>query len=121
MGAVTVSAQYVQMRRSEITRRKNDFSFLAPLSAPLTDALRIVSAPISRAAPLIQRLDLPVATEVELAIVKDRCIERATSMIDGLRNSMTENVTLPRSRRNAAYSFAITVLLAEKHTAIPRR
>ena len=121
MGAVKISSQFVEIRKAQITQKK-DFTFLCPVSAPLGDALQIVSGPISRTAPLIQRLNVPVATEVELAIVKNRCVERATSMIDGLRNSIAEGVMLPKSRRNAAaHSFTVTILLAERHAEKPRR
>jgi hypothetical protein len=122
MGIVAVTPNHVEMCRSENLRGRNDFSFLTPLRAPFEDGLRIVSTPQkSRSAPLIQRLQLPVATEVDLAIVKDRCIERATAMLEGLSHSISERVTLPKRRSNAAYSFTVTVLLAERHAEKPHR
>ena len=122
MGVVAITSKHVEMRRSENLRGRNDFSFLSPLRAPLEDGLRIVSAlQKPRSAPLIQRLQLPVATEVDLAIVKDRCIERATAMLEGLSHSISERVTLPTRRSSAAYSFTVTVLLAERHAETPYR
>jgi Family of unknown function (DUF6502) len=122
MGAVAVTSRHVELRRSKLLLRGNDFSFLSPLTAPFKDGLRIVSAPAkSRALPLIQRLRLPVDTEVDLAIVKDRCIERATSMLDGLAHSLGERVTVPKKRSNAAHSFTVTILLAEDHAKKPHR
>lgn len=121
-GAVTVSSQYVVMRRSEIFRNGNDFSFLSPIAAPFEDALRIVSRPARSKSPAsIQRLHIPVATEVDLAIVKARCIERATSMLEGLGHSTSERVTIPTTRGSAAYSFSVTILLAENSSNKPRR
>jgi Family of unknown function (DUF6502) len=122
MGAVEVTSRHVWLRKPAHLRGRNDFSFLSPLTAPFKDGLSIVSAPPkSRAPPLIQRLHLPVNTEVDLAIVRNRCIERATSMLDGLAQSISDRVTLPTKRTNAGYSFTVTILLAEDRTKKPPR
>jgi hypothetical protein len=121
MGAVALTSRYVALRGSQVLRRRNDFSFLSPLAAPLKDGLGIVSATTKAGAfPLIQRLNLPAATDVDLSIVKARCIERVTSMLEGLGHSISDTVTLPTKRTNAAaYSFTVTVLLAENRAKKP--
>jgi hypothetical protein len=114
MRAIVLTSRHVELRRMEQSKRPNDYSFLTPLAGPFKDGLRIVStAPKLRAASLIQRLHLPVNTEIDLEIVKARCIDRATSMLEGLSHSINQRVTVPPKRSNAAYSFTVTVLLAE--------
>ena len=122
LGVVGVTGQHVELLGSDRLQRRNDFSFLAPLTAPLKDGLRIVSASIrTRSSPLIQRLHLPVNTEVDLAFVKDRCIERTTSMLEGLSHSTSDRVMLQKKQGRATYSFTVTVLLAENSPKKPQR
>jgi hypothetical protein len=62
-----------------------------------------------------------VETEVDLTLVRDRCAASAKSMLDGLGHSLGRQVTLPARGRTPAYSFTITVLLAENQATRPQR
>ena len=114
LGGVIDVGSNVRLRASPGLRQRHDFAFLSPLLPVLVDGLRIVSknAP-SKAVQSIQRLSLQVESDVDLAIVRDRCTSSAQSLLEGLADSLRTEVTIPRSRRRRASSFTITILLAE--------
>ncbi len=110
----------VWLKRSSILRKRHDFAFLSPVLPALVDGIRIASRRAgSRPASSIQRLTLPVESEVDLAIVRERCRSSTKSMLHGLGESLGTSVTVPRTRRNSKYSFTITVLLVENRAAAP--
>jgi hypothetical protein len=114
IGAVRGDEDNVQLRPSHRLYQRHDFAFLSPVLPALVDGIRIASSKTSpRAASSICRLSLPVETEVDLAIVRDRCGSSAKAMLEGLGHSLGTQVTVPKRRRKAAYSFTVTVLLAE--------
>jgi Family of unknown function (DUF6502) len=99
---------------SSVFRKRHDFAFLSPVLPVLVDGLRIASRRAgSQQSSSIQRLTLPVESELDLAIVRERCRSSAKSMLDGLSESLETSVTVPRTRRHSEYSFTITVLLVE--------
>jgi hypothetical protein len=112
--AVTDNGKTVWLKTSPVLRKQHDFSFLSPALPALVDGIRIASRRASsRPSSSIQRLTLPIESEVDLAIVRERCYSSARSMLDGLGESLGRSVRVPRTRRNSAFSFTITVLLAE--------
>lgn len=114
IGAAKESNGYVALRPSPHVRKRRDFAFLAPVLPALLDGLRIAAAKAgSGASSSVQRLTIPAETELDLSIIRDRCVSSAQSMLDGLALSLGSQVTVPRKRRRSAYSFAITILLAE--------
>jgi hypothetical protein len=111
IGAVHGSDGTVQLRRSLHVRQRNNFAFLSPLLPLLVDGLRLVSKRDASSVPSIQTLCIPAETEVELAIVRDRCASSAQSMLDGLAHSLgTRNKV---RRKSPARSVTVTILLAE--------
>ena len=114
IGAVSVDEDSVQLQSSHHHCQRHDFVFLSPVLPALVDGIRIASTKARpRAASSIHRLSLPVETEVDLAIVRDRCASSAKAMLEGLGHSLGTQVTVPKRRVKSAYSFTITVLLAE--------
>jgi Family of unknown function (DUF6502) len=114
IGAVNNSHGRVQLRPSPHLRQRHDFGFLSPVLPALVDGLRIASTKASAGArSSIHRLSLPAETEVDMAIVRDRCISSVKSMLQGLAHSIGAQAAIPRSRKPPAYSFTVTVLLAE--------
>jgi hypothetical protein len=114
LGAVSDSGGNVGLRESLDLRLRQDFAFLSPVLPVLVDSLRIASKKTtSNALQSIKRLNLPVETEVDLAIVRDRCTSSAQSLLDGLADSLQKRVTAPLRSRHPASSFTITILLAE--------
>jgi hypothetical protein len=114
IGAVRVKDTSVQLQPSVHTYQRPDFVFLSPVLPALIDGIRIASSKTkSGASSSIHRLTLPVLSEVDLAVVRDRCASSAKAMLDGLGHSLGTQVTTPRTERNPAYSFTVTILLAE--------
>jgi Family of unknown function (DUF6502) len=119
---VTNDGSRVRLQSPLHLRRRHDFEFLSPVLPALVDGLRIASSRAGlRASSSIHRLSLPVETEVDLTLVRDRCVSSAKSMLDGLGHSLGRQVTLPSRGKTPAYSFTITVLLAENQAKRPQR
>ena len=116
INAVTDDGKRVWLKRP-ILRKRHNFAFLSPVLPVLVDGIRIASKREgSRPSSSIQRLTLPVESEVDLAIVRERCLSSAKSMLDGLGESLGTSVTLPLTRRDAHRSFTVTILLVENRT-----
>lgn len=114
IGAVKDSDGYVVLQTSLHVKKRHDFAFLSPVLPALLDSLRIASRSAApSASSSIYRLTIPAETDLDLSIVRERCTSSAQSMLDGLAHSLGAQVTVPRKKRRGAYSFAITILLAE--------
>jgi Family of unknown function (DUF6502) len=116
IGAVIDSNGSVELQESRNLRQRHNFAFLSPVLPALVDVLRIASNKArSNRSPSIQRLCLSAPTELDLAIVRDRCTSSAQSMLEGLAHSLG-TVSLPRRGRPPTYSFSVTILLTEDRT-----
>jgi hypothetical protein len=113
IGAACEADGRVEPRLSRHSRRRNNFDFLSPVLPALVDLLGISSKKSASKIPSIQRLIIPVETEIDLAIVRERSASSAQSMLDGLAHSLGTQVTVPKSRRPPAYSVTVTIVLAE--------
>jgi hypothetical protein len=114
IGCVIDVGSNVRLRESPSLRQRHDFAFLSPLVPVLVDGLRIVSKTTpSNALQSIKRLSLPVESDVDLGIIRDRCTSSAQSLLEGLADSLLRQVPIPRRKRRPASSFTITILLAE--------
>src|SRR5215469_12388119 len=117
IGAVQDNGQTVSLKAPSL-RERHSFAFLSPVMPALVDGIRIAAKRTgSTPSSSIDRLTLPVASEVDLAIVRERCRSSTRSMLQGLSESLGSSVTAPRTRRNPAYSFTVTVLLVENRAA----
>ena len=128
IGGVIDVGSNVKLRESPNLRQRYDFAFLSPVLPALVDGLRIASKNTSsNAVQSIKRLSLPVETDVDLAIVRARCASSAQSLLEGLAESLRPQVTVPRRGRPPAFSFTVTILLAEnrekgtQHSALHSR
>lgn len=113
IGAVREINDKVQPRRSLRLRQRNNFAFLSPVVPALVDLLKIASKKATSKTPSIRRLSIPAKSEMDLAIVRDRCASNAQSMLDGLAHSLGRQITVPRSEKSPSYSVAVTIVLAE--------
>jgi hypothetical protein len=114
MGAVTCDEQNVRLQKSQNLRHRNDFAFLSPVLPALLDSLRIASRLARpKTSSSIQRLTIPAETEIDLAIMRERCVSSAKSMLSGLGDSLRTRVSVPRRRSRSPHSFVVTVLLVE--------
>jgi hypothetical protein len=113
IGGVIDVGGNVRLRESADLRQRHDFAFLSPVLPVLVDGLKIVSKKTPYALQSIQRLSLPVETDVDLAIVRDRCTSSAQALLEGLADSLRTQVARPPRGRPPAFSFTVTILLAE--------
>ena len=120
--AVVEDNDTVQLQPSIRFERRQDIGFLSPVLPALLDGIRIAASSnrSAGASSSIYRLSFPVEGEVDLAIVRERCASSVRAMLDGLGQSLGTQVTLPTRTRNSAYSFTVTVLLAENRAGNPR-
>lgn len=119
IGAVKDHGDSVSLRALPSLRYRHDFAFLLPVLPLLIDGIRVASRNKSRRSRVaaIHRLSIPVGSEIDLAIVRERIASSAKSMLNGLGESLGTTITLPKRRKSSAYTFTITVLLAEDKTA----
>lgn len=116
IGVVKDNGQTVCLKVSPNLRNRNSFAFLSPVIPVLVDGIRIASARTGPPSSSILRLTLPVESEVDLAIVRERCSSSAKSMLNGLGESLRTSITVPRTRRKSEYSVTVTVLTVENRT-----
>lgn len=112
IGAVQDSGGTVELRRSFRRRQRNNFAFLSPVIPLLIDGLRLASKRESSNQSSIQRLDLPAETDIDLAIVRERCASSAQTMLEGLAHSLHRR-NVAAKRRPPTRSITVTVVLAE--------
>lgn len=120
IGAVSVHTDRVRLRAEAQLRSRHNFGFLSAVVPALTDGLRIASES-SRLDPSlsIQRLLIPVNTDVDLAFVRERCTSTAKAMLNGLGHSLG---VLPRKKTTRALcSFAVTIMLTESRAKRAQR
>ena len=122
MKAVSTSVEHVQLRAQAQVRIRHSFGFLSPVMPALIDGLRIASeSPRPDPSTSIQRLLIPINTDVDLAFVRERCRSTAKAMLDGLAYSLDVQGKLKKRKRGASYSYAVTILLTESRTKkVPR-
>jgi len=122
IGAVSDHDGTVQLQQdSPHLRGRLNFTFLAPVMPALVDGLRIASKLArSRITPPVQRLSIPAKTELDLAILRDRCKSSAQSMLDGLAHSLGKQIVVPNKKGPPDYWFTITVLMSESRSTKAR-
>jgi hypothetical protein len=114
IGAVSDYHGTVGLKDSPHLRERLNFTFLAPVTPALIDGLRIAAKLAGpNIAQSIQRLALPAKTEVDLAIMRDRCTSSVQSMLDGLAHSLGTQIAVPIRKGPPSHWFTITVLMAE--------
>jgi Family of unknown function (DUF6502) len=112
-GGVKDNGQTVWLRASPSLRRRSSLAVLSPVLPVLVDGIRLASRRSGSSSSSVQRLTLPVGSQVDLAIVRERCSASARTMLDGLSQSLGTDVTVPRTRRSLECSFTISVLLVD--------
>jgi hypothetical protein len=112
--AVRTYRQQVQLRPAFKFPRGPTGRFLSTAIPVLLDLLRIVAAMQEQRsdADPVQRLVLPVRSEIDLAFVRERCVTAVRSMLEGLSLSLDSQSNMHLEAKNDR-AFAITVLLGE--------
>jgi Family of unknown function (DUF6502) len=122
IGAVSDHRGTVKLKDSSHLRERFNFTFLAPVAPALVDGLRIAAKlPGSSMPKSIQRLTLSAKSDVDLAIMRDRCTLSVQSMLDGLAHSLGRQVAVPIRKGRPSHWFTITVLMAENREKIAER
>jgi Family of unknown function (DUF6502) len=117
IGAVSDHSGSVQLKNSPHVRERLNFTFLAPVVPALVDGLQI-AAKLNRSSitPAIQRLSIPAKTELDLAILRERCKSGAQSMLEGLAHSLGRQIAVPKKKGPPDHWLTITVLMAESRS-----
>lgn len=109
--AVRDSNGYVWLRRSLYAGQRSNFTFLSPVLPLFIDVLRLASKKSANPASSIRTLSIPTETDLDLAIVRERCASSAQAMLDGLAHSLETRPAL--HRRSQTRAVSVTVLLSE--------
>jgi hypothetical protein len=111
IGAVRRSSQVVTLRKRERPR----FTSLISALPAIIDGIRIASiSDGTRLPPAIYRLSIPAKSELELTLVRERCVSTVATMLSGLGESLGGQLTRAMTRHGGLRSFVVTVLLTEK-------
>jgi len=122
IGAVSDHNGTVQLEDSPHLRGHLNFTFLAPVIPALVDGLRIAATlSRSRGTLPVQRLSIPAKTELDLALLRERCKSSAESMLDGLVRSVGKQITAPKKKGPTDHWLTITVLTAESRSTKAKR
>jgi len=89
------------------------FASLSSVLPAIIDGIRLAAPEASRISPSIYRLTIPAKSELDGAIVRERCLSTVTTMLDGLGESLGGHFARG-NRRGEAHSFVVTVLLTER-------
>lgn len=113
--AITIRQGSIKLNRGRYLPRRGTPPIPEPVMLSLLDGLKIASVDAKRRPPTpsIQRIELPVDTEIDLAIVRERCATIAGTMLEGLAHTLGRRVTRPNRKKNSGYTFTVTVMLAE--------
>jgi Family of unknown function (DUF6502) len=114
IGAVRRDGNDVVLTTARALGRRGRFASLSLVTPALIDGIRLAATDEApNKPPSIYRLAIPVKPDLNVAIVRDRCLSTVTTMLNGLEESLGGQITQPRSRGAQRYSFVVTVLLTE--------
>jgi hypothetical protein len=113
IGAVRRDGKDVVLTTTRVLRQRRRLASLSLVIPALIDGIRLAAAcEISREPPSIYRLTIPVQSDLNVAIVRERCLSTVTTMLNGLEESLGAQIIPARSRKAQQRSFILTVLLA---------
>lgn len=119
IGAVRREGKNVILNMTRVRPQRHRFASLSFVLPAIIDGIRVAStAEISRAPPSMYRLTIPAKSELEVAIMRERCVSTVTAMLNGLEESLG-HLAEPRPHRDQPHSFVVTVLLAENRNKEP--
>jgi hypothetical protein len=115
VGAVRRDGQYVALTGRE-RPRLNSLMFALPA---IIDGIRIASrGGSSRMPPAIYRLRIPAKSELDMTLLRQRCVSTVATMLSGLGESLGGQLTRPLTKQSGAKSFVVTVLLTESKSPL---
>lgn len=104
----------VALRATKMSSPKVRMGDIARIIPALIDGLRIASVESTSASgPMLYRLRLPASSELELALIRDRCASGVQSLLHGLDASLKYPIAIPGSKRRPLHALNLTVILAD--------
>ena len=120
IGAVRRDGNDVVLTTARPLGQRRRFASLSLVTPALIDGIRLAATDEAlNKSPSIYRLAIPVKPDLNVAIVRDRCLSTVTTMLNGLEESLGGQITRSRSRGAQRYSFVVTVLLTENRAGEP--
>jgi Family of unknown function (DUF6502) len=114
IGAVRREGNDVILAMKRVPRPRDRFASLSSVLPALVDGIRLASASnTSRTTRSIYRLTVPAKSDLDVSIVRERCMSTVTAMLNGLEESLGGQLSGSRSKKAQQCSFVVTVLLAE--------
>jgi hypothetical protein len=114
IGAVRRDGKDVVLMTTRVLRKRRRLASLSLVIPALIDGIRVAAAcEISREPPSIYRLTIPAQSDLDIAIVRERCLSTVATMLNGLKESLGGHAIPARSRKAQQHSFILTVLLAD--------
>jgi hypothetical protein len=115
MGALRRDGNNVVLKTTRALRKRYNFTSLSSVLPALVDGIRLASTTeIPNASSSIYRLTLPARTELDVAVMRERCSSSVTSMLHGLKESLGKQPPVPKGEKGLPpRSFTVTVLLVE--------
>jgi hypothetical protein len=114
IGAVRREGKDVVLTTTRAVRQRRRLTSLSLVLPALIDGIRLAAAcEASHKPPTIFRLTIPVKSDLDAKVVRERCLSTVATMLNGLEESLGGQIVPPRSRRAHPYPFVVTVLLAE--------
>ena len=120
IGAVRREGKDVVLTTTRAVQRRRRLTSLSLVLPALIDGIRLAAVcEASHKPPAIFRLAIPVKSDLNATVVRERCLSTVATMLNGLEESLGGQIVSSRSRRDHPYSFVVTVLLAENGVIEP--
>jgi len=110
----------VELQTSKLPDPTAGLGSLARVIPTLVDGLRIASRqPAPTIGSALYRLTLQATTEAERILIRQRCSSAVQSLLQGLKESLEHEFTIPTRKRPSTHALTVTVLLADTGTGKP--
>jgi hypothetical protein len=111
---IRIVGRQLELRTAKISAVKAHSGPLSRVLPALIDALRIASVDRrNKLDPVLYRLRLNADNETELGLIRERCQSGIKLLLEGLQESLANQVTIPARRRTVGHTIHVTVLLAD--------
>jgi hypothetical protein len=120
IGAVRREGKDVVLTTTRAVKQRRRLTSLSLVLPALIDGIRLAAMrEASHKPPAIFRLAIPVKSDLNATVVRERCLSTVATMLNGLEESLGGQIVPSRSRRDHPCSFVVTVLLAENGVVDP--
>jgi hypothetical protein len=118
LGVVRQVGRFVKVQAPSLLRRRQSLRTLTSLMPILVDGIRLAANEDKRfARATAHRLTLSANSIVNLEILRNRCASSVTSMMAGLRDTLSDSTSALGRRTRASHSCSVSVLLVENRNS----